>query len=315
MLPNYKRPTLIPASRFPHKFISEVTDAKRRVVICTMTMAAGHSLDDICQALLLALDRGISVTIFYDVYSELSFHHPGRQLKLLADAGADIQRQGSIGINPFKGRYHQKIYVVDDVVFSFGGVNMKEKNFNAIDYIVGWKNKALADVMVKHLIDDKTRQNQQVTLDKHNTVLIDAGQPGQSIIEEKAIELALLSRTAVVISRMAPSAGLVRALSNTHSSRYFYNRLKTAGWATRVSLLIDNHKLGLVNEYHGNSYLHAKCIIFEMMDGKQCVLTGSHNFNQRGVAYGTHEVALLSYDAQFYEQCQSFVSTYVVGTN
>ncbi len=261
MLPNYKRPTLIPASQFPHKFISEVTDAKRRVVICTMTMAAGHSLDDICQALLLALDRGISVTIFYDVYSELSFHHPGRQLKLLTNAGADIQRQGSIGINPFKGRYHQ------------------------------------------------------VTLGKHNTVLIDAGQPGQSIIEEKAIELALLSRTAVVISRMAPSAGLVRALSNAHSSRYFYNRLKTAGWATRVSLLIDNHKLGLVNEYHGNSYLHAKCIIFEMMDGKQCVLTGSHNFNQRGVAYGTHEVALLSYDAQFYEQCQSFVSTYVVGTN
>jgi hypothetical protein len=52
--------------------------------------------------------------------------------------------------------------------------------------------------------------------------------------------------------------------------------------------------------------------LFELKDGSKAVLSGSHNFSWRGVAFGTKEIALYSTDPNVWRRLQDVV--YMVAT-
>jgi len=57
--------------------------------------------------------------------------------------------------------------------------------------------------------------------------------------------------------------------------------------------------------------LHAKFMLFELKDGTKTLVSGSHNFSERGVRYGTQEIAIRSTDEKLWEQLYDFLKTSV----
>ena len=54
---------------------------------------------------------------------------------------------GTIGLNPFKGRCHLKVFIVDNTVFSFGGVNFAKVGFEYSDYMIRLESTWTANLM------------------------------------------------------------------------------------------------------------------------------------------------------------------------
>ena len=66
------------------------------------------------------------------------------------------------------------------------------------------------------------------------------------------------------------------------------------GKLNRLASWCDAHTVQLANSHTGNGRIHAKFCVVEYPDGQRAALTGSHNFNARGVRWGTSELALLT---------------------
>jgi cardiolipin synthase len=142
------------------------------------------------------------------------------------------------------------------------------------------------------------------------TFYIDSGAKRESIIYDRACELAKSAEHILFVSQYAPSGRLAKQLKQTDTTLYF-NAPDNASSLNGLLIRWDMLREGLKTNYTHKKYLHAKFMIFTMPDGKKIALTGSHNFSHAGVVFGTREVALETTDKKIIRQLESFFEAHI----
>ena len=319
----------------PNEYIEQATvaisRAKKRVSFISMVITDDDSTDELLNALAAAAKRGVEVRVAGDMftYTELSgqfipshyyskkVRSTTRMARTLSRAGVDFHWLGRLSITTFSGRTHSKWCVVDDIVFSFGGVNLYEEATYNADYMFHTKNKLLADTLfTEHQrivrADKKSHayRSHSLKLNDTSAVLFDAGLFGDSLIYERVCYLAGQSKHITYVSQYCPTGKLTRLLRRTNSILYF-NQWQTAQHFNRLIIRVGMFLTRQQTSYRRSAYLHAKCIIFEHEDGTKTAITGSHNFVHGGVLLGTREVALETSDSSIIEQLETFIEKYI----
>lgn len=279
-----------------------ISAAQERVLLETMVIDDEGAMNDILLACLEASRRGVSVAVVYDRFTAFDQIMHGRLSDIrrlnnllchLQSSGADVIKVGRIRLNPFSGRHHAKAAIVDDRVLIGGGVNLTGQSFAYNDFMWSIDDTQLASRLHEALpkLAASRHHNKIIWQSYDFDVLLDAGRRGASLIYETAHTLAQKADQIYYVSKLMPTGKLGRIIESKPASCWF-NTLKTAHLFDKLALFIDKTKYKLDNNYSDNKLLHAKLCVFVMSDGKMEAISGSHNFNYRGVKFGTQEIAL-----------------------
>ena len=323
-----------PQLLLPQVYLKDATRriqcAKHHVSLLTMIVVEDETTQPLIDALCEAALRGIAVTVTADTftYSEVGGHmrlHTKNSLKVrhiaamqhrLVAAGVHFRWLGKSTSSLVNGRTHSKWLVVDDYVYTFGGVNIYEHGITNIDYMFRLDDTILADRIVSEqqriIKADKNGHTYRSHAfgDDTNLVLVDGGFFGDSIIYRHACRLTAEAKKVTYVSQYCPTGKLGRLLKKTDSTLYFnqWNKADSLNaLVIRAGSFISNHK----TIYTRDTYLHAKCMIFELENGKKAALSGSHNFSHGGVWLGTREIALETRDPRIIHQLELFIKTHV----
>lgn len=323
---------ILPAAEYYGRVIRDIQQAKTAVTMVAYLFIWGETTERLFTAIEEAAARGVRVKIVFDTISRYyvsrglpgnPFRQPDDQrlsetlatIERLRAAGSEITEIGRIGLNPYRGRCHTKFSVVDDVVYAFGGVNLYDEAFTHVDYMLRVEDAGLAREL-EHLAgviaEDKPADDVEQRFDKHSTLLIDGGVPGRSIIYDRACELARQASNVWYVSQFFPTGRLAPLLRQAKAACYI-TRPRHSPVHIGAMLTADRLRTRLRNRYRGQTFIHAKLILFERQDGSRALITGSHNFSWQGVAYGTKEIALCSTDPVLWEQLHNYIQTEVTG--
>lgn len=322
-------PHLLEATDYVKDLTKSVTTAKRRIAITSLIFTDDSSTSALISALIQATERGVDVTLAQDIFTYSEFggflnpfkqytarsRHAANTTLRLRKSGVKVTWLGKLKLNPFSGVTHIKWSVVDDVCYVFGGVNLYTGGIDSsTDYMFRIKDGDLAKELVR----------QQVAVTKSPTPLykgfkgecsigtwyVDSGKPNDSLIYDRACELAAQSTHILFVSQYSPSGPLAEQLRITDSDNYF-NQPENASFPTSLMLRRDRHVTGIPSLYNRKKYLHAKFIIFTLPSGEKIALTGSHNFSYKGVVFGTREVALETHDVKIIHQLEQFFRNHI----
>lgn len=314
----------------PHQYIKEAAEAARhatkRIYLISMVIADHGNTHELIAELEAAAKRGVEVHVAGDVFTfgEVSggflpvrYYSPGardtnRMVRTLKKSGVRFSWLGRARMTLFSGRTHSKWCIVDDTIFSFGGVNLYGEGIDNVDYMFRLTDSKLAD----RLVDEQRRiqtaerrsSNYPSVAYEHgdDTILIDGGIIGQSVIYRRALELAEQAASIVFVSQYCPTGKLSRIISKKKVKLYF-NRPQQADGLNRIVLRVAMLATRLKTRYKKARYLHAKCLIFTMEDGSKVAITGSHNFAYTGVLLGTREIAIETRNPKIITQLESFI--------
>ncbi len=316
---------LLEADKYYESLLKQVPKARKRIVIASMALLWGERTGPIFIMLEDALKRGVAVTILLDNYTKLTpllglkppssgkdrLRQTFRTLEKLSSSGAKVHVFGKIGLIPQKGRCHVKATVVDNVSYSFGGVNFYDEMFDRADYMLRSESPELADCLeelVSRIIHGHPPlADGEVKLNRETHILFDGGRPKSSLIYERACELAAQAEKLTLATGIMPSGELARLMNETRSTLYT-NRPENMLTLEGINQAFDQQKYRLHNAYKRDGPVHCKAVLFEMPGGRRSLLTGSHNFSYRGVSFGTQEIALHSKDPEVWEQIRLFVN-------
>ncbi|HET9411893.1 MAG TPA: phospholipase D-like domain-containing protein [Candidatus Saccharimonadales bacterium] len=318
---------VIAASEYPQVLARHIKNAKKSIILAALVLRTGSAMAQILDAVMAAARRGVMVDIIADPYGLHDASRPEHvpigtfkeECRRTLEFCSDIQRLGGavhwtkpLGVIPYKGRFHAKAAIVDDHVFSFGGINLDDSSFDNIDYMLYTQSAHIAAVLTKVLLHSDPLHNSTQKLDAKNTLLFDAGIPGESIIYSQACHLAEQARSVQYLSLMCPTGRLAEILKQKKADCYFVPPWHLGVTMADVAQQWDNWVTHVPNLYEGTQKIHAKCMLFDMPDGAKVALTGSHNFSWRGVAFGTQELALQSADPNLWQRLQDVI--YAVAT-
>lgn len=309
----------------------EITHAKSRVYTMTLAIAREERTEAFMKALIKSSERGLDINVAADTftYSEFGGHFSPFKKRTerskaataftedLIKAGVEFTwLGGNHKINPFAGVTHIKWTVVDDIVYAFGGVNLYGKGAINQDYMFKISDKKLANILV-------SEQNKITTADQtpadygglaakldYGRLMIDSGKRGDSIIYDRAVELAEKAESILYVSQYCPTGELADYVK-AKADKVYFNQPTQTSFST--SLLIRSSQLitGLRSSYKKPRYLHAKFIIFTMSDGSKIAMAGSHNFSYGGVRFGTREVVLETADKKIIAQLEKYCSQFI----
>lgn len=326
-------PRLITASNFARDVVTSINHASSRIAVVITTIRADDTeSQQIIDALCRAAKRGVMVTVCADAYTytepkEFILRSPKRHpmrayqaIKVereLKSHGADFHWLGSRSNFGFAGRTHSKWLIVDDVVYSFGGVNIDAGSLTNNDFMLRIRNQDLADqLFLQHLRllkadrANHATKNHQFKIDNHSTVLVDGGLVGNSIIYRRACHLARDANSVTLVSQYCPTGKLQRILAQKQAILYF-NHWRKANWFNKLLITFGMLTTRQATRYSRESYLHAKFIIFTMPNGQKIALTGSHNFMFTSGLIGTREIALETTDRTIIKQLEAFLDKHV----
>jgi cardiolipin synthase len=303
-----------------------IQQAKSSVSFVSLVVANDHKTDYLIDSLSDAAKRGVNVEVAADVFTygdQGGFFWPTlnrfRQSRLTTrmsqkflEDGVRFTWLGRSSSLIYSGRTHIKWCVADDTVYTFGGVNLSKGHIENYDYMFKIKDHDLA----RRLTNEHHRLIRAdaggYAYPSHSfkygndTVLIDGGLFGDSIIYRRACKLASEATKIVFVSQYCPSGKLSRLLKKTDSQLYFNPPLNAQAmdrFAIRIGMLVSRNK----TLYSKPRYLHAKFMIFDMPNGRRVALTGSHNLSPGGVILGTREIALETEDPKIIEQLDDFL--------
>jgi len=232
--------------------------------------------------------------------------------KLLA-AGANFTWVGRFSSSPFTGRNHMKCLVVDDVVFSFGGINMDADSLENTDYMFMVNDPQLALELsddIGRIIKADSRhfsyRSHEFSFGKKSKVLVDGGFQADSIIYRRACQLAKEAEEILFVSQYCPTSKLSRLMKEKKTRLYFNAPTRANTKLNHAIIGINMFFSGNKSLYERKKYLHAKFMIFTMADGKKIAITGSHNFTYIGTLFGTREIALETEDTKIIKQLEQF---------
>lgn len=305
-----------------------INAAQHRVLLLSLVIADDPSSHELIDALLVAARRGVHVSVAGDVftYGEISgsflplsyYSKPARSVtnmvKLFRSVGVQFHWLGRSHATIFTGRTHSKWCVVDDTVYSFGGVNVFQSGIDDnVDFMLKSTSPALAEwIAAEHqriITSDRSgrpQRGRRLTLSQ-STVITDGGIAGNSPIYKRACELAKEATAVTFVSQYPPTGALSRLLRSRKHALYF-NRPERAKGLNRLAIRFSQWRDPAGTKYRRRRYIHAKFIIFTMPDGAKVALTGSHNFNFNGVLFGTREIALETRNRTIIQQLETFVA-------
>jgi cardiolipin synthase len=327
-----------PKLLLPAEYLAVATDlireAKSRVYLIGLTIFRDDTTQDFVDAIIAAASRGVDVHVAADfmtftysisglksiplTYRSNSVRQNRELAKRFTDAGAHFRWLGQYYGPMFMSRTHSKWLVVDDVAFSFGGVNTESVAFNEhVDYMFRIDDPNLANLLVREHLSvekaDRARETSRNHRAKINlgTVLFDGGKPGRSIIYNTAANLAKQAREITLVSQYCPTGVLGKTLSQKPSRIYFNQLENVDSKLNRLMIRLGKRGQREQNLYTHKKYLHAKFIIFTMPDGSRKAITGSHNFVAASSRLGTREIALLTDNEAIISQLANFLDQYV----
>lgn len=322
---------LVDAQQYVTEATEAINTATSRVSVIAMVIADHGDMHPMIEALKAAARRGVKVTVAADVftYGEVSgsflpirYYSKGarqatKMAKSMRKAGVSFHWLGNGRLTVFNGRTHSKWCIVDDLCFVFGGVNLYDEGLKHIDYMLKTTDMLLADRLHEEQrriqkAEKASRNYGSVTYElSGERVLFDGGIIGNSVIYRRACELTKEAESVVFVSQYCPTSKLALLLKKTPHTLYF-NRPELAGYLNRTLIRLSMFLSRLQTSYTGNTYIHAKCMIFTMPDGHKIAITGSHNFAYTGVMFGTREVALETKDPAVINALESFIDEHIV---
>ncbi len=309
--------------------IEKINQAERRVLMIALVITDDESTSELISAIERASLRGVQVSVGFDVYFtyreiEVTASRLGgirKQLgrmramrKRLASSGAEVRWLGMFGMTLFSRRTHIKWTVVDDTVYSFGGVNLYSAGITNNDFILRVNDWAIAEsISAEHhrvIATDRAGvgYNSHSIEQPPHRILIDGGKVGDSIIYKRALELSRSAKAITYVSQYCPTGRLGQAIKHHPKAKIYFNPWQNATdplnrILIRCSVFI-NH---IQTSYQRDSYLHAKFMIFTHQDGSKTAISGSHNFVAAGGLLGTREVAIETTDKAVISQLEVFV--------
>lgn len=323
--PKTNHAQLFMSEEYVEAAIKKIQQAKSRVRLITAIMTEDDSTRRLITSLCAAAKRGVDVEVGADVFTfgilDESWNPVrafGNNLRAarsmrshLLEAGVSFQWIGRLGPVLFAGRTHIKWCVVDDYVFSFGGINLYKPGLTHSDYMFGISDPDLADrleqehrrIVHADKIDKFYRSHQFES--SLGIVHIDGGFFNNSSIYRRACQLALEAEKILYVSQYCPSGRLSGILKHS-STRFFFNHWRQAPGFNRILIWFSMMTTRIKPDYKRKHYIHAKFIIFEMSDGQKIALTGSHNFVHGGVLLGTREIALETANLDIISQLERF---------
>jgi len=266
---------------------------------------------DLITALCQTADRGVDVEVAADIFTYGVIDSHGNYLKTFQKnirraramrrsfigSGVTFRWLGSLGPFIFAGRTHVKWCVIDDYVFSFGGVNLYRPGLSHADYMIGLDDPSLAD----KLADEHRRIDKSDKIDRFyrsnnfecsvGTVLVDGGLFNNSVIYKRVCALAAEAERVLYVSQYCPTGRLSMLLKKS-STTYYFNHWKLASGFNRILIRSSMSINNIRTDYRRKRYIHAKFMVFTMPDNSKIAITGSHNFVRGGVVLGTREIAL-----------------------
>lgn len=315
-----------------------VTGPGSRVAILTMDFEPSEPLvKPIVEELSAAADRKVEINLGVDAYAFLvddgqktvgpmfvplpfgqkNYQKRRQVLEQLAQKPtinySTINRPGRLLKNPFAGRSHIKLAIVNDKVY-LGGPNFHKTERS--DMVVALSDPKLADwlygvsaqiVQAGNTAKVLGEEDIDLSLDSKTRILLDAGKPGQSLIMDEAIRLIDDASDRIFASfQFLPSGRLARRMSEAHEratnvkpfhnhpSQYnfllnIHERFMQFSQAHKVPKSFFDARLPRQAEI-----LHSKAIASE-----KAAIVGTHNFIDLGVRYGTPEIALHRQDPSF----------------
>lgn len=324
-----KEVQLITPQEYLKQATARVKSAKKRVFLVSLIIFHNELTKDLLKAIEKAAKRGVEVHIAADfmtfthammntkrvplTYRSSSIYKTSELKRRFSAAGAKFYWLGQYYGSTFTNRTHSKWLIVDDTVFSFGGVNLDSvQNISNTDYMLKIKNEKIAEIILKeHLNIERTERTQQSSRNHEvkteiGTILFDSGRFGSSVIYNKVCKLANQASEILLVSQYCPTGKLSKIISKKSSQLYF-NQLKNVdSKLNRFMLKLGKHATYDNNLYQHKKYLHAKFIIFTMPDGSRQAITGSHNFVAASSRLGTREIALLTQNEEIISQIEDF---------
>ena len=317
---------LITPTQYIREASAVIDAATTRVYLMSMVIADHDSTRPLIVALEAAAKRGVEVCVAADIFTygevtggflPLRYYSHGmrstnRMVKNLKHAGVRFHWLGRGRVTLYHGRTHSKWCVVDNTLFTFGGVNLYDEGIGNVDYMFRHTDELLANRIVeeqKRVQKAEARSgNFSSVAYEHGdmTVLIDGGIIGQSVIYRRACELAEKAEHITFVSQYCPTGRLSRILKRKSTTLY-YNRPLQADGLNRIAIRLGQFVTSLKTSYTRPRYLHAKFIIYTMKDGSKTAITGSHNFAYTGVLLGTREIALETKDPKIIAQLEKFI--------
>jgi len=321
-------------------FRTEAQGAKQRVWAQAMSMETGTSQNMFFDAIREANERGLDVKLRIDWFSHLTSRdgihsviavksllgltqRPGpnrleneRMFKTLQENGIDIQftnypKLWEI-ILPYFGRNHMKMYIVDDVVY-LGGMNIEDSCFEQVDFMVKLADPEVVEEASKQFeYENPTGKDKKVDFSVGDSLLIDSGKPGRSIILDTAIGLVKGARSSVRnISFFTPDGPLIRALNTAHQRGIDVEVLKPdVKWKSIYGIInlknTTEMKLGHLEVPFARSSggIHAKLLVVD----NEVAIFGSHNLMESGVKAGTQEIAYMTINPELVRNLMGFYS-------
>jgi cardiolipin synthase len=309
-----------------------VRSAKQRVYLTSMVMADHTSTNELLTAIIAAAKRGVTVNVAADIFTfgevnggflPIRYYSPGTKdtnnmVKELKKAGVVFHWLGRSRMTIFNGRTHSKWCIIDDTVFTFGGVNLYDGGIDNVDYMFRTEDAPLASRLVEEQLRIQRSERKSgnypsaIVELKDQKILIDGGIIGQSVIYRRACELAEEAKKIVFVSQYCPTGKLARILKSKKHVKLYYNKASNAQGLNSLVISFSQFVSGLQTSYRKKRYLHAKFIIFTMEDGTKRAITGSHNFAYTGVLLGTREIALETADPSIIGQLEEFIATRIM---
>ena len=326
-----KNPQLILPKHYVTDATVHIKNAKHRIAIMAMVLIEDESTDELINALCDAARRGVRVEVAGDTFTYTDFQgsyfpttYRSKRVrdamsfqKKLRHAGAEFTWLGRLSIIPYSGRTHIKWCIVDDTVYSFGGVNLDKNHIqDFVDYMFRVDNRDLASRLVEEHRRIVTADHDGHAYRSHrfgdddNMVLIDGGFLGDSIIYRRACYWAERAQHILYVSQYCPTGRLNRLIKKTDTDLYF-NHWNSASFLNRLVIRFGMNSSQQNTKYHRRSYLHAKFIVFTMPDGSKSAITGSFNFIRGSANMGTREVALETTNKRVISQLEKFHKQHV----
>ena len=324
-------PKMLSPSEYVKDTALAIKKAKKRVYFLAMVVADDESSNELIDELIDAAKRSVEVHVAADVmtyielggtflpsaYSNKKARAATSMSKELSNSGATFHWLGRKNSTILSGRTHTKLCVVDNTVYSFGGVNLYNGGIASSDYMFKITDKNLSDRLADEFIRLTKAEQKNEHYKSHsfawgdNHVLVDGGIMGNSIIYSRACMLARQASKITYVSQYCPSNKLSSLIKKTDHTIYF-NPPSNANLYNKAFITMNMMLSGLKTSYTKQTYLHAKFIIFENLDGTKTAITGSHNFAYAGVFFGTREIALETRDPDIIKQLEEFVANNLV---
>ena len=312
-----KTPELIPVKAgLAANMIDDINAAQDRIVMQTMSIDTG-GLEPYEDALIRAHERGAQVLMLYDKYSYFDIwtkldlkgvSELRQKVGELARHGITMQAVGLVKPNPFAGRHHIKSYVMDNVAYLGGGVNLTSDTARTEDFMLRYEDSRVASTAAYYLPEAAMQRfdGAEFTLDHQTLLMVDGGIPGSSPIYNRAVKMAQTATELMIASKMMPNGTLIESIAEGCDATFIYNQQKNVGRFNRLSLRL-NALSGCCppNTYKGQTQVHAKFCATVSSEGV-ATLTGSHNFNTLGIKFGTQEAAIYSVDPELHRAIEAY---------